>query len=246
MSSTKLKNAPLKEVIFELHWNSVIDNSGVQSDRGFDLAQGKFAHKINHDFPIHRKLIPDNIPIRIFGAPLHQYWKAESKWPVVQHGQGMLAVNDVELNYEWEKSFKPLVLHIIAELVSSYDELPIFNRLKLQYINAWDVENSNSSNFISENLLTEVKTGYKVSGSPKHFNIFNSYQLPDSSEMQIVISNGINNLNQENSVIWTSTIEKVAKFNVEEIESLLENAHSELSKMFKTMLNPDFYDSLDK
>jgi hypothetical protein len=61
MSATKLKNAPLKEVIFELHWECSNDPSGVKIDRGFDLAQGKFADLLKPEFPLHRRLIPDAV-----------------------------------------------------------------------------------------------------------------------------------------------------------------------------------------
>lgn len=245
MSNTKLKNAPLKEVIFELHWSSAVDNSGIQIDLGFDLAQGKFSQSVKSEYPVHKKLIPDNIPIKIYGAPLHQYWKAESMWPVIQHGQGMLAVNDVELNYEWENSFKPNVLSAIEKLIASYEEVPTFNRVKLQYIDAWDVEDNDSRKFIAENLLTEIKFSYPEPGIAKNFNIFQSFQMDDSSEIQLVISNGINNINQKQSIVWTTTIEKISNFDSDEIENWLEKAHSELSKMFKNMLKPEFYADLN-
>lgn len=70
MSSTKLKNAPLKEVIFELFWDCSIDGTGLQIDEGFDLAQGVFSNQLKSDFPVHKKLIPENIPFKVFGAPI--------------------------------------------------------------------------------------------------------------------------------------------------------------------------------
>lgn len=245
MSEAKLKIAPLKEVIFELHWSGSVDNSGSPVDDGFDLAQGKLAEKLKQDYPVHKKLIPDGVPFRIFGAPLHQYWKSEFKWPVIQHGCGMLAVNEVELGYEWEDTYKPTVLYAIKMLSASYEDPIRFNKAKLQYIDAWDVDAEGAKAFVEENLRTNIKSNYPLPGKLKSFNLFQIFELEDGSEMQLNITNGINNQNQKPCVIWTTTVEKKCNFKQEEIVDWLETAHTAASNMFKKMLNPNFYASLD-
>ncbi len=245
MSKAKLKFAPLKEVIFELHWSGSIDNSGAPVDDGFDLAQGKLWEKLKPEYPVHKKLIPDGIPFRIYGAPLHQYWKGEFKWPVIQHGFGMLAVNEVELGYEWEHTYKPTVLNAIEMLIASYEDPIKFNKAKLQYVDAWDVADEDPKVFVEVNLRTNIQSNYPLPGKPQSFNLFQSFELEDGSEMQLTIANGTNNQNQKPSVIWTTTIEKKCNFKQEEIVEWLENAHTAASDMFKKMLNPEFYASLD-
>ena len=153
MSEAKLKLAPLKEVIFELQWAGGVDTNGNPIDDGFDLAQGKLAEKLKIEYPVHKKLIPDGIPFRIFGVPLHQYWKDEFKCPVIQHGSGILAVNDVEINYEWEQTYKPIVISAINSLINSYDEPIKFNKAKLQYIDAWDYHEQDPKDFVKDNLI---------------------------------------------------------------------------------------------
>lgn len=246
MSSIKPKNAPLKEVIFELHWECVIDSGGLQFDAGFDLAQGKFADRLKQEFPLHRKLIPDGIPLKIFGAPMHQYWKGEFQWPVVQHGQGMIAVNDVEHGYEWANTYKPLIIRSIKNLVDSYEEPLKFIKIKLQYIDAWDIDDTAPEDFMKKNLQTEIINNYPLPGTLIGFNIQQSFELTDSSIMNLSISNGINNQNQKKSVVWTTTVEKQALLSFDDIETWVETAHSENSNMFKKMLNSEFYASLDK
>lgn len=246
MSSSKLKNAPLKEVIFELHWDCPIDGSGAQYDAGFDLAQGKFADRLKTEYPFHKKLIPDGMPFKVFGAPMHQYWKNALIWPVIQHGQGMIAVNEIEAGYEWEVSFKPLIINTIQKLLASYEEDLSFNRTKLQYIDAWDLDGINPSDFIANNLQTAIHNGYILPGNLRSFNIQQNFELEDSSIMSLNIGNGVNNQNQQPSIIWTTTIEKQSKMNFDEVINWLENAHSANSNMFKKMLKPEFYASLDK
>jgi uncharacterized protein (TIGR04255 family) len=246
MSSAKLKNAPLKEVIFELYWECTTDSSGMQYDAGFDLAQGKFAEKLKSQFPVHKKLIPEGIPFKVFGAPIHQYWKGEFNWPVVQHGQGMIALNEVENGYRWENSFKPLVISSIENIESSYEDDLMFNRVTLQYIDAWDLDNENATMFSEKNLQTKIYNGYDLPGDLKNFSIQQNFKLNDGSTMILSISNGINNQNQKPSVIWTTTVEKQAKMSNIDVKAWLENAHTENSNMFKKMLNPEFYASLDR
>jgi len=246
MSTSKLKNAPLKEVIFELHWECTTDNVGNLYDAGFDLAQGKFADKLKSSFPVHRKLIPDNAPFKVFGAPIHQYWKAEFGWPVVQHGQGMIAINEIEEGYEWETSFKPLVLDTIHRLEESYEEVLSIVHVKLQYIDAWEINEDDPIDFIAQKLQTEIRNNYDLPGKLKGINIQQNFELSDGSIMSLNVSNGINNQNQLPSVIWTTTVEKQSKIGLTDVVQWLESAHSATSIMFKKMLNPEFYASLDR
>jgi uncharacterized protein (TIGR04255 family) len=246
MSSAKLKNAPLKEVIFELHWECTTDNNGVPYDAGFDLSQGKFAEKLKSTYPLHRKLIPEGALVKLFGVPMHQYWKGEFIWPVVQHGQGMIAVNEVEQGYEWEFSYKPVVVETIHQLIASYEEELSFNRTKLQYIDAWDLNGVSPTEFIAHHLQTEISNAYDLPGHLKSINIQQNFELQDGSIMSLNIANGINNQNQQPSVIWTTTVERQSKMSMDEVVAWLESAHTATSSMFKKMLNPEFYASLDR
>lgn len=245
MSLVKLKNAPLKEVIFELHWNCEVDNQNLSFDNGFDLAQGKFAEKLKENFPLHRKLIPDAIPFKIFGAPLHQYWAGELKWPVVQHGQGMIAINEVEQGYEWLK-YKDLILNTIKKLVGSYEDKLNFSKVKLQYVDVFDLEGEEAKDFMAKNLQTEIITKYPLPGTLKGFNIQQQFNLADASTMELNISNGINNQNQKESVVWNTIIAKQDSLDVEQLNNWIESAHTVASDFFKIMLKPSFYASLDK
>ncbi|MEB2782682.1 TIGR04255 family protein [Algoriphagus sp. C2-6-M1] len=245
MSSTKLKKAPLKEVIFELRWEPAVDITGVQIDNGFDLAQGKFASRQEQEFPVYKKLLPDNIPFKIYGSPINQFWKGELEWPVVQHGQGVLAINDVEASYEWEEKFFPLIKATVGNLIASYSTPLKFNRIKLHYIDACDIVEGDGIEFMKTNLQTEILTRYEIPGNQRNFNIQQGYELEEGSVLTLSISNGLNNQNNQKSVIWNTVVEKAGKIEKFEIIPWLESAHSHTSSMFKKMLNPDFYANLD-
>ena len=73
---SKLPNAPLQEVIFELFLNQNVDQNGNPIEDDFDLAQGVFHKLISTDFSyrITRNYPPE---IKIFPRIKHQYWKKE-------------------------------------------------------------------------------------------------------------------------------------------------------------------------
>jgi len=246
MSKTKLKNAPLKEVIFEVHWNGSVDSFGIENDSEFDLAQGRFAEKIKTDFPVHKRLIPENAPFKIYGSPLHQYWRGEFKWPVVQHGQSILAINEIEEGYEWETAFNPLVIDVLDKLNSSYNSELVFNKINLQYIDAWDLEDGDNLNFVKDNLQTELINRYPIPGELKDFNINQNFSVFDNSTLNVSITSGTNNDNGKRSIILTTNVEHNGHVGLAYIYNWVNDAHTISSDMFKKMLNPNFYANLDK
>lgn len=246
MSSTKLKNAPLKEVIFELHWNCPIDNNGFQKDAEFEFAQGRFAERIKSSFPVYKKLIPEGIPLNIIHAPIHQYWKGEFKWPVTQHGQGMIAINEVDEGYEWESAFRPTIKQVLEVLFSSYEKPLKYERLKLQYIDAWDIQDENPFEFIEKNLQTNISSNKGSCGVLKDINLFQSFELDDRSNLLVNISTGVNNKTHSKSIVLSTSVEKQDVFAQGEIIDWTEMAHNICSYTFKNMLNKEFYEKLDK
>lgn len=246
MSSQKLKNAPLKEVIFELHWKLILDDAGVPHDPGFELAVGKFADKLKSDFPVHRKLPTADLPFAFIGAPIHQYWRGDLVYPVVQHGKGMIAVNEVEAGYVWADAFRPLIFQVIDDLVASYDSNLTFNKLVLKYVDAVDLIGGEAQEFAARNLQTEIILHYPVPGSLRDFQIHQVFELRDGSMMNLNITTGTNNQTQQKAVIWSTVVEKRGDFAKEEIERWVDYAHDESSAMFKKMLDPEYYASLDR
>jgi uncharacterized protein (TIGR04255 family) len=101
------------------------------------------------------------------------------------------------------------------------------------------------SEFIAKNLQTEIHNNYDLPGKARSFNIEQNFELNDDSLMSLKISTGLNNNNQQPSVIWTTTVEKKSKMIIEDVTFWLESAHRTTSMMFKKMLNPEFYASLN-
>lgn len=247
MSAHKLKNAPLKEVIFELFWQGKQKSpSGIIIDDGYELAVGKFHDKIQKGFPVKKQQIDTSGPIRTFGIPVFQYWAGEMTWPVVQHGPGVLAINDVEANYTWDGHFKPLIQDTIKKLCASYEVEPSFERVKLQYFDAFDIEDGNVSGFLKENLQTEFGFKFPTPGKEIGMGVFKQFELNDNSLMTVNIQTGKNASNQLPALLLTMYVEWQGKISASEIITWADFAHKNTSIFFKKMLEPSYYASLDK
>ncbi|MBL0911654.1 MAG: TIGR04255 family protein [Bacteroidia bacterium] len=247
MSSTKLKKAPLQEVVFELRWEGERNANGVLYDSGFELAQGVLSQKLKAQFPLRKKLIPEGLSATFFGMPLHQYWSGEFEWPVVQHGPGILTINEIEKGYEWEKTYKPTVIKVINSLCEVYDEPLSFRSAELKYVDAWEMaDGENFQEFINKNFLVKMYNEYSLPGTIIGTGLSQRFLLEDNSEIQVDIANGVNDRTGKEAVILNTTIQKAQNFKKRDILEWLEYAHSRTSHIFKEILNPDFYASLDR
>lgn len=248
MKQKKLKHAPLKEAIFEIRWSPDLENNGFPEDSGFQLAQGVFAKGIRKFFPVHKNMhvLPDII--RIFPVIQHQFWSGELTWPVVQLGPGILSVNNTEANYIWAETFRPHILQALDLLEESYEKTFTFASIALRYIDAVDLDIplEKLDTFITQNLQTQLKNNYPLPGKPQGINIVQSYELEDSSILNLQIQNGINQSNAKNSLIWSTEVQKTGNLSKEIVFEWLDMAHEISSGTFVNMLNPDYYDSFNR
>ncbi len=247
MSLKKLKNAPLKEVIFELYWELGLDDTNFPFDAEFDLAQGRFATSISPDFPIHKRTIPAGANLKIYPRPIHQFWKGEIKWPVVQYGPGVLTVNDTNENYIWEDTYRPTILQTIKTLISSYKTVLSFNKVTLKYINSVDLPDlkTDINEFIRSNFQLNLINDFDQPGKIKGLNINQVYELDDNSTMNINIQTAINNASGKQACVWITSVEKEGTLSEEDALKWLDRTHAVTSDSFVKMLNPKFYAGLD-
>jgi uncharacterized protein (TIGR04255 family) len=246
MSRKKLKNAPLKEAIFELFWNSPINKAGLKVDREFELAIGKFSLNISKDFPVHKRTMPQEAPIKVYGLPLYQFWKGEIQWPVIQLGPGILTVNDTDKNYHWEDTYRPNISTAIEALTKSYSNLPNFNKVSLRYIDSVDVnKDEDILGFISKNLLTSIENKFSIPGKESAININQIFNI-DDFKVSLQIQTAINNVTGNQAIVWITSVVRDGKIDVKELFLWIDKAHGIISDLFIKMLNPEFYESFDK
>lgn len=250
MTYARLKNAPLKEAVFELFWDSPLDKTGFPVDQEFDLSQGIFAKEISSIFPLHKRIMPFNIPpsIKIYGNPVHQFWKSELGWPVVQFGPGVLTVNDTDKNYSWDDNFRQNIITAIEILFKSYKEKLIFKRVSLRYIDSVELQSKLDSGvtFLKENFKSEIINKFDPPGETVGFNINQVFKVLNDSQVHLNIQTATNNINGKPALVWITLIEKLNKSNKEEILQWIDEAHKICSDLFIQTLNEEFYESFNK
>lgn len=246
MSRKKLKNAPLREAIFDLFWDSPVDKSGIKLDKEFELSQGKFQINVSDKFPVHKRIFPQGTSIKVYGVPLHQFWKGDVQWPVIQLGPGVLTVNETDKNYDWEKTFRPNIFFAMEALRKSYDICPELNRVSLKYIDSVDIhESENLGEFLKKNLLTEIENRYKVPGTLSGLNLNQVFDV-DDSKVSVNIQTAVNNITRSKAIVWVTSVIRTGKISEKELALWIDKAHGFASSLFVDMLNPDFYAYFDK
>jgi uncharacterized protein (TIGR04255 family) len=238
----KLPKAPLQEVVFELLWEIGADAYGNPIDHNFEMAQGVFRSSIIRDFPVQKRTIPENAPFKVYPKAVHQFWKEESVWPVVQLGPGILAVNDTEKNYEWENSFFPLIRDTMEVLEKSYEESLTYINASLRYIDAVTLPDSNALSFINENFNINISNDFEPDGELNQFSLSQSFSLQDQTQLSVIVSNGIDKFDKP-AVIWQTYIFSLKRRKKEEVVQWLNYAHQTASDTFKKTIRPTFYDT---
>ena len=133
-----LKNPPLKEVIFELHWElPETTESGQKSDPNYRRFLARMEEAITGEYKEYRPLPAADVPEKLVPYVIqHQFWAAPSTWPVVQVGPGIIAVNHTA-GYHWA-DFREQISYLVESFFKAYPNPRNLNLIKilLKYINA--------------------------------------------------------------------------------------------------------------
>jgi len=166
-----LTNPPLVETIFELRWELQSEQQpGIRIDPHYKILIGEMFGKVKNDYSFHEQLPAATIPDEIVGHVVqHRFREAESKWPLIQLGPGIITLNDTE-GYEWV-DFQRRLSKMLDALWKAYPNLENFrvNTLLLRYIDAidFDYENGNVFHFMKKYMRTDIKLQeelFKVTG----------------------------------------------------------------------------------
>jgi len=235
----KLSNAPLQEVVFELLWEIGRDEQGFPIDEDFDFAQGVFANLSKDKFPFRKKTPFENVPFRAYPVPVHQFWKAENVWPVLQIGHGLLVVNDIEANYTW-KNYKKLIHEVITLLVKAYQKELTFKTIKLKYIDAFEIGDMSRLAFINNHFNLKLINNFLDKDSPVNINLNQTFQLENAVFLETTLSTGFSPANKP-AIIWQSTVYHEGRLTKDQLPTWLDDAHETASNHFKNFVTKDFY-----
>ncbi|MBP6826066.1 MAG: TIGR04255 family protein [Saprospiraceae bacterium] len=245
----KLPRAPLKEVIFELHWRLDVEPDLQQEvDVKYNLAQGRFQDLVlASGFPDYRRKVPVGLPLAVLNHKVeHQFWAGQKEHPVIQLGPGILTVNDTDKNYIWER-FYPLVAQCLESLEKAYRQpvQPIlFNLRYIDVIRAREYRVAEDwLAFIHDNLKVQVKHLFDTQGQLSDFSFNQSFALENGSELNIIVSKGNDTATNEDLLVWQTGIIQSTSTDWVNILPWLQWAHDLAHQTFLSMTKGNFYDS---
>jgi uncharacterized protein (TIGR04255 family) len=262
-SSDRLPNAPLVEVVFEMRWELQTGPDGEQilhSDPGLvSLVENfsKRAKKLKFSFARDMSHPLQTFP---YGVVRRFFRNAESPFPILQVGQGILASNESS-QYEW-KSFKAQSLLALRTLFQSYPKMDFFtlrpNQLELRYIDVFDKTIlGHASLFPFLDQGTSIKLGLPPmmknkkllrGNSVGRFNFQSELKDRKSSHLLFEVGSGKNLVSDEDIIRMETKIvskadgvpsfENAASF-VKDVGIWLEFAHGITSPLFKQVIIGD-------
>jgi uncharacterized protein (TIGR04255 family) len=239
---SKLLNAPLLEVIFELRWK-------VTSKE--DLAKCQYLHGdlfavIKEDFKYREALVAPEVPMELYqNFPAHRFRVAQNDYPLVQVGPGLLTLNTIDPKYIWE-DFELLIQKTIQNFLKVYKfELKDEITLALQYLDFFEFnfETNDVYAFLSNNLNTSVKQDfYNNQSHPDNLNLVFQYNT-NLGSLTISIARGRNIQKKDGIVIRTAVYSKSLVPNIKLIHDWLSKSHEFCSQLFKDMTKGELYKS---
>jgi len=246
-----LKNKPLVEAIFELRWELQKRGTSEGSiDPYYRILAGTMYNKAKEEYPYLELLPAANIPENLIPYAVQQrFRKGKDEWPLIQVGQGIVALNDTN-GYIWE-DFSKRISYLVNILFDSYprpDEL-ITNLLMLRYIDSieFDYSANNTFKLLREKMKIDVNIDPKlfenteIESTPIGLNLSYSFRCSNPvGLMELKIETG--KRNGKNVLTWQTVFRSSGKDSPktkESIEEWLVNAHNLTDDWFFKIIEGD-------
>jgi len=241
-----LKNAPLKEVIFELHWElDFIPEQKAHTDLGFDEAVLNFKSASQQDFKYFKLIAPSAIPAQfLINRVTHRFFNEKDKHPLFQLGPGVFTVNDNNKNYTWNE-FENLILKGTEYLKNSYEKDLIISKLELRYIDAVNCNvlgEKKKIDFVRENFHVNPDPYPFVNGDLIDINFSKRFLIENDSYLNITVATGRDESNNEDLIIWHTYINNKERVTWSDLPQWIKAAHSVCSDTFKKMISNKLYE----
>lgn len=247
-----LKNKPLVEAILELKWELKEPMPGIKIDPQYKLLAGRLYDRVEKEYPFHEALPTISIPDEISAYLIqHRFRKAKNKWPVIQLGQGIIALNDTE-GYVWE-DFRKRIIFVLNALLDAYPNGKTdlkFNGITLRYRDAipFDFKN-NVMDFLKNNMKLDVDISEKlfentgIENVPVGLDVKISYRstIPQGV-ICIRFTRGVSPSINYEGLVWETLIQTPEGKSLDSYDSIIEwidKAHSLTDDWFFKIIEGD-------
>ena len=260
-STTHLPNAPLVEVVFELKWKLVGDESipmPFRQDPGYLTCLDSFVPAMkDFGFPEQKRSQPDGVFTAGHSVEHRFYHHPDKRFPIIQIGPGLFAVNQSS-EYVWS-DYKKLCLNALALLLSSYPKLRTYPlvpiQLELKYVDAFQPQSPVEGDLLSfllrsTNICVSLPDSLKSAayGPPNSGAINFSFPIRDKkgTKFTMLVSTGV--VSGVQSIILQSSVTSAVPSNGlglspsvigNRVAKWLEDAHACTSPFFKAFVKGD-------
>jgi uncharacterized protein (TIGR04255 family) len=238
---SKLPNAPLLEVVFELRWQ-IKQKSDLTK---YQYLVGDLYSQIKDKYPYRENLTPPEIPIDfLVNNPVHRFRVEKNKYPLVQVGPGVITLNTTEEYYYWEDFYQS------AESLTNsfFNVYPIDTesfKPNLSYFDFFKInfKENNVNDFVNSFLnLTHSQDFIEINTNPFDLDV-GFFYLIDLGKLSVTLKKGQNSQSEEGIVMQMSLIGEKSSTNNENLLTWLGSAHSFLSDLFKKITHGELYNS---
>jgi len=238
---SKLPNAPLLEVVFELTW----DNRNKNELKDFQYLHGDLYSKLKHKYPNRISLVPPEVPYEVLiKKVVHQFRKSKNGYPLFQVGPGILTLNTIDDEYYWE-----IFYNNASELLNTFIDVNPFDENKNYHPNLnyydffpFDFENHNVYDYLNEKFNITFKQNFlNVEVNPNGLNI-GFYYKTSLGNINVNFRRGKAH-NRDGIVLQTKLLGQAYKLNKEALLYWLSEAHKFCSETFKNLTEGELYES---
>jgi uncharacterized protein (TIGR04255 family) len=245
---SKLPNAPLVEVIFEVRWNI----EGQEELAVYQYLQGDLYAEVKKDYPFREALVPPEVPLNLFlqHAPTHRFRTKEGGYPLLQIGLGLFTVNTNDGAYEWT-DYQQRCLESLDLLSSVYEPLQTkkYLTLILQYQDflPFDFQNSNVYDYLAENLHIEIKQPFYSSEQKPYTLNFGFHYQTEYGNFEVHLQQAQKNDTYEEGILIRTLLANFQAIpNKLYIQDWLHQAHEIVSASFKKMTEGKLFASFQQ
>lgn len=242
---SKLKNAPLVEVIFELRWKV----SNKDDLTRCQYLYGDLYSLLKEKYRYRESLVPPDVPADLLiNNPIYRFRKRQDGYPLLQVGPGIISLNTVDEYYDWEEYFvwcKGLMEALFDVYPHNNGEMFTPTLLYIDFLKT-ETLNVDILNFVNTYLNININQGfYKTEKHPEALNWAVAYKT-ELGQLGVTLNTGKINKVEEGIILQTKLNGTDFNPDVGNINSWLTEAHEFCSQLFKDMTKGPLYQSFNQ
>lgn len=240
---SKLTNAPLVEVIFEIKWD-ILNRTDVVD---FQYLHGDLYSRIKEKYSFRESLVPPEVPFDVMkGIPVFRFRPQRNSHPLVQIGPGLLTYNALDSQYYWEefREESNRLIGILDDIYPKYNDLNVSPMLTYIDFFEFNGKNVNSLDFINSSFHLNISQSF-VDSSDATFTDMNAqlnYKVKNGS-LSLNLSDGKINNEKNGVVLQTKVIGDKMQYSKSDLSLWIDSAHELSSKVFKSLTKGDLFES---